>query len=55
MNERRTLSILQRLTVILSVTAKSYGLGLQGKTKPLEGGLVQCEKRQPQLQLAGTL
>lgn len=31
MNERRTLSILQRLKVILSVTAKSYGLGCKAR------------------------
>jgi hypothetical protein len=40
MNERRTTSILQRLTVILAVTAASYGLRPQ---------------QQPQLQLAGAV
>lgn len=55
MNERRTLSILHRLKVILSVTAKSYGLGLQGKTKPPEGGFVSGKQRPAQLQLEGTV
>ncbi|MDP3762107.1 MAG: hypothetical protein Q8R01_16500 [Ramlibacter sp.] len=53
MNERRTTSILQRLPVILAVTAASYGLRPQGKTKPPEGGSVPSGKRQPQLQVAG--
>jgi hypothetical protein len=32
MNERKTASILQRLPVILAVTAASYGLPLQAQT-----------------------
>ena len=55
MNERRTTSILQRVPVILAVTAASYGLRLQGKTKPPEGGSVPSRKRQPQLQVAGAV
>ena len=53
MNERRTTSILERAPVILAVTAASYGLPLQGKTKPPEGGSVPSRKQQPQLQLVG--
>ena len=54
MNERRTKSILQRVPVILAVTAASYGLPLQGKAKPPEGGSVASGKRrQPRLQVAG--
>jgi len=55
MNERRTTSILQRVPVILAVTAASYGLQLQGKTRPPEGGCVPSRSKQPQLQLAGTV
>jgi len=32
MNERRTMSILQRVPVILAVTAASYGLPLQAQS-----------------------
>lgn len=34
MNEQRTASILQRLPVILAVTAASYGLPAGGPSKP---------------------
>lgn len=52
MNERRTTSILQRVSVILAVTAASYGLRLQGKATPPEGCCVSRTRR-PQLQMAG--
>ena len=54
MNERRTTSILQRLPVILAVTAASYGLRMQGKAKSPEGGFVRSRQQQPRLQLAVT-
>jgi len=53
MNERRTTSILQRLSVILAVTAASYGLRLPGTTKPPEGGSAPSRQQQPRLQVAG--
>lgn len=53
MNERRTTSILQRVPIILAVTAASYGLRLQGKATPPEGGCVPSRTQQPQLQMAG--
>lgn len=54
MNERRTTSILQRVPVILAVTAASYGLRQQGKTKSPEGGCVRSRNQQPRSKLAGT-
>lgn len=40
MNETRTVAILQRVPVILAVTANSYGLSLQagGTRKPVAAG-----------------
>lgn len=55
MSQSRTASILERVPVILAVTAASYGLRFQGKTKPPEGGSVPSRKRQPQLQVAGAV
>jgi hypothetical protein len=52
MNQRRTTSILQRVPVILAVTAASYGLQPQDKKKPREGGCVHSRTRERQLQLA---
>lgn len=54
MNNQRTTSILQRVPIILAVTAASYGLRLQAKTKPPEGGSVPS-RQQAQLQLAGAV
>jgi hypothetical protein len=38
MNERRTISILQRLPLILAVTATSYGLPLQSAQAAAQRG-----------------
>lgn len=38
MSENRTTSILQRLPVILAVTAASYGLNVQAQTQRTERG-----------------
>jgi hypothetical protein len=38
MNEKKTLSILQRLPLVLAVTAASYGLNIsQAQTSPASG------------------
>jgi len=37
MNERKTMSMLQRVPVILAVTAASYGLPLQAQTQHARG------------------
>lgn len=54
MNERRTMSILQRVRVILAVTAASYGLRLQlpGQSRPKAA--LPFRPGGAQLQAAGT-
>jgi hypothetical protein len=37
MNERKTISMLQRVPVILAVTAASYGLPLQAQAQHVRG------------------
>jgi len=50
MNENRTASILQRLSVILAVTAASYGLTLPAHGRP--GNAQQPAVKAPQAQPA---
>jgi hypothetical protein len=45
MNDNKTLSMLQRVPVILAVTAASYGLPLQAQATQMRGATAQSVSR----------